>query len=193
MTRRPPERQSSASPRCPPPALGTGQEQPPCDGQASPDTDLDARVAELVADAPPLTSAQRDQLALILGRGWARRAAGPAWPGSAPGDPSLSDGALTGRCSAPARLPGATRAGPLVRWGPLHGQVATRYGPGRKTGSRAVCSRHPWWPGPGGPEWPGPQALAAGMTEPLQVMAGTASGPYQAGVVTGSWLRATAR
>jgi hypothetical protein len=71
MTKRP-ARQPPASRRCPPPATGTREEQPPGDGQTGPGADLDAHIARLVADAPPLTSEQRDQLALIL-----RRSAAP--------------------------------------------------------------------------------------------------------------------
>ncbi len=39
------------------------------------DDDLDAYIAELAARAPPLTSAQRDKLARLLGSGQQRRAA----------------------------------------------------------------------------------------------------------------------
>jgi hypothetical protein len=67
MTKRP-ARQPPASWRCPPPATGTREEQPPGDGQTGPGADLDAHIARLVADAPPLTSEQRDQLALTLYR-----------------------------------------------------------------------------------------------------------------------------
>ena len=67
MTKRP-ARQPPASRRCPPPAIGTREEQPPRDGQTGPEAELDAHIARLVAGAPPLTSAQRDQLALILRR-----------------------------------------------------------------------------------------------------------------------------
>ena len=73
MTKRP-ARQPPASRRCPPPATGTREEQPPRDGQTGPEAELDAHIARLVADAPPLTSAQRDQLALILRRSAAPRA-----------------------------------------------------------------------------------------------------------------------
>ena len=93
MTKRP-ARQPPASRRCPPPATGTREEQPPGDGQAGPGADLDAHIARLVADAPPLTSAQRDQLALILRRSAAPRADTPDRPvrqcavpaGPGPGD-----------------------------------------------------------------------------------------------------------
>jgi hypothetical protein len=90
MTKRP-ARQPPASRRCPPPATGTREEQPPRDGQTGPEAELDAHIARLVADAPPLTSAQRDQLALILRRSAAtgtkppdrpvRQCAVPAAPG----------------------------------------------------------------------------------------------------------------
>ena len=79
MTRRP-ARQPPASRRCPPPATGTGEEQPPGAGQVGPGADLDAHIARLVADAPPLTSAQRDQLALILRRTAAPGAKDPDRP-----------------------------------------------------------------------------------------------------------------
>ena len=93
MTKRP-ARQPPAFRRCPRPATGTREKQPPGDGQAGPGTDLDAHIARLVADAPSLTSAQRDQLTLILRRSAAtgaknpdrpvRQCAVPASPG--PGD-----------------------------------------------------------------------------------------------------------
>ncbi|MGA2831030.1 MAG: hypothetical protein ABSF03_33515 [Streptosporangiaceae bacterium] len=85
MTKRP-ARQPPASRRCPPPATGTREEQPPGDGQTGPGTELDAHIARLVADAPPLTSAQRDQLALILRRS--------AAPGTRPPDRPVPQGAV---------------------------------------------------------------------------------------------------
>jgi len=79
MTKRP-ARQPPATRSCPPPATGTREEQPPGNGQSGPEADLDAHIARLVADAPPLTSAQRDQLALILRRSAAPRADTPDRP-----------------------------------------------------------------------------------------------------------------
>ncbi len=93
MTKRP-ARQLSASRRCPPPATGTREKQPPGDGQAGPGTELDAHIARLVADAPPLTSAQRDQLALIFRRSPATGAKDPdrpVWQCAVPAGPGLGD------------------------------------------------------------------------------------------------------
>ena len=93
MTKRP-ARQPPASRRCLPPATTTREEQPPGAGPAGPGADLDTHIAGLVADAPPLTSAQRDQLALILRRRAAPGADAPDRPvrqcavptGPGPGD-----------------------------------------------------------------------------------------------------------
>jgi len=93
MTRRP-ARQSPAAPRRPSPATSAWQDQPPGDGHDDPETDLDAHIAWLAADAPPLTGAQRDQLALILRRSVAPGANDPDRPdrpGAPPAGPSLSD------------------------------------------------------------------------------------------------------
>jgi hypothetical protein len=93
MTKRP-ARQPPASRRCPPPATGTGEEQPPGDGQTGAEADLDAHIARLVADAPSLTSAQRDQLALILRRSAAtgtKPPDRPVWQYAVPAGPGPGD------------------------------------------------------------------------------------------------------
>ena len=57
--------------RLPPvPPAGRAEEPSQCDGQDAEDftVDLDARIAEMVAAAPPLSSRQRDALALLLRR-----------------------------------------------------------------------------------------------------------------------------
>ena len=112
LTKRP-ARQLPASRRCPPPATGNREEQSPGDGPAGSGADLDAHIARLAADAPPLTSAQRDQLALILHRKAAPRAADPTRPGSAPDGPTPSDEAFNWPLAAellstglPAQEPG---------------------------------------------------------------------------------------
>ena len=58
---------------------------PPAAGSGT--GDLDAHIAKLLDDAPPLTSAQRDQLALILRRSRPPRTA-PAPPNPQPPGPA---------------------------------------------------------------------------------------------------------
>jgi hypothetical protein len=135
MTRRPARQPPASRAARPAPADG----QPAADGG---ETDLDACIARLATDAPPLSGAQRDQLTLILRRSAAPETtdpARPAGPGAAPAGPSSGDQALMGHwppgsCTAPGPslrgqedegpLPGGTsRATPVI--------VATCAWPGR--------------------------------------------------------------
>jgi hypothetical protein len=49
-----------------PPTTGQAARRQDAEPRSDPGTDLDAYIAELAAAAPPLTSEQRDRLALIL-------------------------------------------------------------------------------------------------------------------------------
>jgi hypothetical protein len=124
-----PARQPPAARRGPPPAPATAEDQPAGDGHAGREADLDAHITRLAADAPPLTSAQRDQLTLILRHNAASGATAqdrPARQRAAPADPGpeVLKGANRRRPHAPHRavLPGSGRRSGLP--------VAVRPGPG---------------------------------------------------------------
>ncbi len=86
MTSRPANQITQPRPaRSGPPPATPDQHDEPCDRDghpaAGPQAGLDAYIARLVDQAPPLSSEQRDTLALILRRT-------PAWPsGAQPPDP----------------------------------------------------------------------------------------------------------
>jgi hypothetical protein len=168
MTKRP-ARQPPAFRRCPPPATGTREKQPPGDGQAGPGTDLDAHIARLVADAPSLTSAQRDQLTLILrsDRSQEPGPAGAAVRGPRQPRPRRQD--LNGRsppasCTAPAYPTRARRMrGPLGASAPRP-QPHPSWRPwATRTAAQAACGLSGPGPGRAGPRanpqpGPGPQS-----------------------------------
>jgi hypothetical protein len=162
---------------------GTERDQPPGDRPARPEADLDTHIAELVAVAPPLTSAQRDRLTLILRRSppptpaiparSARHHPAPARPGPGPG-PGPEDETLTanGRPHGAAPGPGRSEA----RW------VAAR-GPAGSPGRPRAPGRSPGRPGPSGRATrPGRGGLPPGRSGPgplqnysvTQTVAGTA-------------------
>jgi hypothetical protein len=74
----------------PPPAAPDQHDEPRDRGGVGPEAGLDAYIARLVDQAPPLTSEQRDTLALILRRPH-RRPGQPPCPGTPDPVPQRAD------------------------------------------------------------------------------------------------------